>query len=158
MCGYSASDDGLRSLGEDPDTFMAIPTADELLAAITMLRPPQPQENSDLLSPGSAAIDALRAFNFDEYLQDFDSFVPLPLAGGPAASGTRSVTVTLIVPHNNPVETPSSERTESPSLLPSFYAATPSPVSATSHPRRRIRQSISRMCLPGTHQTRLGDG
>ena len=81
MCGSSAFDDALRSLGEDPDTFM-YPTADELLAAITMLAPPQPQENNDLLSPGSASIDALQAFNFDEYLQDFGSFVPRPRARG----------------------------------------------------------------------------
>ena len=131
MCGSSAFDDALCSLGEDPDTFTANPTADELLAAITMLAPPQLQENNDLLSPGSAAIDALQAFNFDEYLQVFGSFVPPPVAGEPAASGTRSVTVTLTVPHNSPVETSSSESIESPSPLPSFYAATPSPVSAT---------------------------
>ncbi|KAI9455264.1 hypothetical protein BJY52DRAFT_1188485 [Lactarius psammicola] len=68
MCGSSAFDDALRSIGEDPATFMANPTADELLAAISMLAP---QENDDPLSSGSAATDALQAFNFDEYLQDF---------------------------------------------------------------------------------------
>ena len=130
MCGSSAFDDALRSLGEDPDTFMANPTADELLAAISMLAPPQPQENDNVLSSGSAAADAFQAFNFDEYLQDFGSQVPLPAAGEPAPPGTRSVTVTLTVPHNSPVETPSSESVASPSPQPSFYAATPSPVSA----------------------------
>jgi hypothetical protein len=126
MCGSSAFDDALRSLGEDPDTFMSNPTADELLAAISMLAPPQSQENDNLLPSGSAATDALQAFNFDEYLQDFGG--SMPAAGEPAP---RSVTVTLTVPHNSPVEMTPSESIASPSPLPSFYAATPSPVSAT---------------------------
>src|SRR5258708_2074545 len=63
MCGSSAFDDALRSLGEDPATFMANPTADELMAAISMLAPPQQQENNVLLSSsGPEAIDALQAF------------------------------------------------------------------------------------------------
>ncbi|KAH9031253.1 hypothetical protein EDB84DRAFT_1562327 [Lactarius hengduanensis] len=110
MCGSSAFDDALRSLGEDPATFMANPTADELLAAISML---SPQENDDPLSSGSAATDPLQGFNFDEYLQDFGGSAPPPL---PAAGG--------------PVETSSSESLASPSPMPSFYATTPSPVSA----------------------------
>src|SRR6266702_2516033 len=52
MCGSSAFDDALRSLGDDLATFMSNPTADELLAAISM---PAPQENDDPLSSGSAA-------------------------------------------------------------------------------------------------------
>ena len=126
MCGSSAFDDALRSLGEDPDTFMANPTADELLAAISML---VPQENDDPLSSGSAATDALQAFNFDEYLQDFGGSVPPPAAGEPAPPGTHSVTVSLTVPHNSPVEPSPSESVASPSPMASFYATTPSPVS-----------------------------
>ncbi|KAH9020723.1 hypothetical protein EDB85DRAFT_2152907 [Lactarius pseudohatsudake] len=91
MCGSSAFD-ALRSLSENPTTFMANPTADELLAAINML---SPQENDDPLSSGSAATDVLQAFNFDD-----------------------------------PVETRSSESLVIPSPMPSFYATTPSPVSA----------------------------
>ncbi|KAH9014844.1 hypothetical protein EDB85DRAFT_2028627 [Lactarius pseudohatsudake] len=129
MCGSSAFDDALRSLGEDPTTFMANPTADELLATISML---SPQENDDLLSSGSAATDPLQGFNFDEYLQDFGGSAPPPppAAGGSAPPGMHSVTVTLTVPHNSPVETSSSESLASPSPMPSFYATTPSPVSA----------------------------
>ncbi|KAH9015540.1 hypothetical protein EDB85DRAFT_1898659 [Lactarius pseudohatsudake] len=55
-------------LGEDPTTFVANPTADELLAAISLL---SPQEKDDPLSSGSAATDPLQVFNFDDYLQDF---------------------------------------------------------------------------------------
>ncbi|KAH9170904.1 hypothetical protein EDB89DRAFT_2071362 [Lactarius sanguifluus] len=51
MCGSSAFDDALCSLGEDPTTFMANPPADELLSAISIL---SPQENDDPLSSGSA--------------------------------------------------------------------------------------------------------
>ncbi|KAH9003235.1 hypothetical protein EDB83DRAFT_2468309, partial [Lactarius deliciosus] len=129
MCGSSAFDDALRSLGEDPATFMANPTADELLAAISMLTS---QENDDPLSSGSAATDPLQGFNFDEYLQDFGGSAPPPppAAGGSAPPGMHSVIVTLAVPHNSPVETPSSESLACPSPMPSFYATTPSPVSA----------------------------
>ena len=131
MCGSSAFDDALRSLGEDPATFMANPTADELMAAISMLAPPQQQENDVLLSSsGSVATDALQAFNFDEYLQDFGASVPAPAAGGSTPPGTHSVTVTLTVPHNSPVETPPSESVASASPMVSFYATTPSPISA----------------------------
>lgn len=133
MCGSSAFDDALRSLGEDPATFMTNPTADELLAAVNMLAPPPPppQEDDDLLSSsGFAGIDALQAFNFDEYLQDFGASVPAPAAGESAPPGTRSVTVTLTVPHNSPVESPPSESVASASPMASFYATTPSPVSA----------------------------
>ncbi|KAH9170899.1 hypothetical protein EDB89DRAFT_1974888 [Lactarius sanguifluus] len=129
MCGSSAFDDALRSLGEDPATFMANPTADELLAAISMLTP---QEDDVPLSSGSAATDPLQGFNFDEYLQDFGGSAPPPppAAGGSAPPGMHSVTVTLTVPHNSTVETPSSESLACPSPMPSFYATTPSPVSA----------------------------
>ncbi|KAF8268179.1 hypothetical protein EI94DRAFT_1209664 [Lactarius quietus] len=132
MCGSSAFDDALRSLGEDPATFMTNPTADELLAAISMLAPQQQQENEDLLSPsGSAPTDVLQTFNFDEYLQDFGVSVPAPVMGESAPPGMRSVTVTLSVPHNSPVESPPSESSASESPMVSFYATTPSPVSAT---------------------------
>ncbi|KAI9437495.1 hypothetical protein H4582DRAFT_1954870 [Lactarius indigo] len=130
MCSSSAFDDALRSLGEDPATFMANPIADELLAAINML---MPQRNDDPLSYNSMATDAaLQAFNFDEYLQDFGGSVPPPppTSGEPTPPGTHSVTVTLTVPHNSPVETPSSESVASPNPMPSFYATTPSPILA----------------------------
>ncbi|KAI9455274.1 hypothetical protein BJY52DRAFT_657794 [Lactarius psammicola] len=120
----SAFDDALRSIREDPATFMANPTADELLAAISTLAP---QVNDNPLSSGSAATYALQAFDFDEYLQDFGGSVPPPAAGELAPPGTYSVTVSLTVPHNSTVEP--SESVASASPLPSFYATTPSPVS-----------------------------
>ncbi|KAH9059043.1 hypothetical protein EDB87DRAFT_1738828, partial [Lactarius vividus] len=91
MCGSSAFDDALRSLGEDPTTFMANPTADELLAAISML---SPQENND---PLSSWLSSDRC--------DFGgSALPQPPAAGePAAAG-----------HAHPVETPSSESLAEP--------------------------------------------
>ncbi|KAI9429968.1 hypothetical protein H4582DRAFT_2021000 [Lactarius indigo] len=108
---------------------MANPTADELLAAINML---MPQGNDEPLSSSSMATDALQAFNFDEYLQDFggSALPPPPTSGEPTPPGTHSVTVTLTVPHNSPVETPSSESVATPSLMPLFYATIPSPISA----------------------------
>lgn len=132
MCGSSAFDDALRSLGEDPATFMANPTEDELLAAISMLAQPQQQETNELLSSSSssAPIDVLQAFNFDEYLQDFGAAVPAPVIGGSAPPGTRSVTVSLTIPQNSPVESPPSESGASASPMASFYTTTPSPVSA----------------------------
>jgi hypothetical protein len=133
MCGSSAFDDALRSLGEDPATFMTNPTEDELLAAISMLAPPQQQQETDGLlssSSGSAPIDMLQTFNFDEYLQDFGASVPAPAVGGSAPPGMHSVTVTLSVPQNSPVESPPSESGASASPMASFYTTTPSPVSA----------------------------
>jgi hypothetical protein len=133
MCGSSAFDDALRSLGEDPATFMTNPTEDELLAAISMLAPPQQQQETDELlssSSGSAHIDVLQAFNFDEYLQDFGASVPAPVVGDSVPPGMRSVTVTLSVPQNSPVESPPSESGASASPMASFYTTTPSPVSA----------------------------
>ncbi|KAH8993407.1 hypothetical protein EDB92DRAFT_1815494 [Lactarius akahatsu] len=56
------------SIDEDPGHFVASPTADELLAAVSMLAPPQLQEDDDLLSSGSAVTDALQAFISGEYL------------------------------------------------------------------------------------------
>jgi hypothetical protein len=96
------------------------------------VRPPgasrQSRGNDDLLPSGSAATDALQAFNFDEYCRTGSS---VPAAGKSAPPGTRSVTVTLTVPHTSPVEMTPSESIASPSPLSSFYAAIPSPVSAT---------------------------
>ena len=57
---------------------MANPTADKLFASISMLAPPQLQENDDLLSSGSTSTEALYAFNLDEYLQDFGCHVLPP--------------------------------------------------------------------------------
>ncbi|KAI9429971.1 hypothetical protein H4582DRAFT_1592075 [Lactarius indigo] len=91
MCGSSAFDDAMRSLGEDPATFMANPTAGELLAALNMLTP---QGNDDPLSSSSMATDAIQTFNFDEYLQDFGSSAlppPPPASGGPAPHRTARV-------------------------------------------------------------------
>ncbi|KAH9033713.1 hypothetical protein EDB83DRAFT_2417774 [Lactarius deliciosus] len=109
MCGSFAFDDALRSLGEDPATMLT------------------PQENDDPLSSGSAATDPLQGFNFDEYLQDFGGSAPPPppTAGGSSPPGMHIVIVTLTVPHNSPVETPSSESLACPSPMPSFYATTP---------------------------------
>ncbi|KAH9020715.1 hypothetical protein EDB85DRAFT_2194232 [Lactarius pseudohatsudake] len=81
MCGSSAFDDALCSLGEDPVTFMANPTADELLSAISML---SQQENDDPLSSGSATTDALQAFNFDECFDFGGSAPPAPSAPEPS--------------------------------------------------------------------------
>ncbi|KAH9164601.1 hypothetical protein EDB89DRAFT_1912061 [Lactarius sanguifluus] len=85
MCGPSAFDDALRSIDEDPGHFVASPTADELLAAVSMLAPPQLQENDDLLSSGSAVTDALQAFISGEYPQDFGGPVPSPATGDSAS-------------------------------------------------------------------------
>ena len=107
MCGSSVFDDALRSLCEDPTTFKTSLTADELLTATSILPPPQQQENDDLLSSsGSRAIDALRAFNLDKYLQDFGGSVPAPAVGQSAPPGAPSVTVILTVPSNGLVEPP----------------------------------------------------
>ncbi|KAH9003230.1 hypothetical protein EDB83DRAFT_2682423 [Lactarius deliciosus] len=62
-------------------TFVASPTADELLAVVSVLAPPQLQEDDDLLSSGSAVTDALQAFVSGEYLQDFGGSVPPPADG-----------------------------------------------------------------------------
>ncbi|KAH9033718.1 hypothetical protein EDB83DRAFT_2417842, partial [Lactarius deliciosus] len=113
-CADSSAFDALCRLGEDPATFIANPTADELLSAMSML---SPQENDDPLSSGSATTDALQVFNFDEYLQNFGGSALLapPASGEPAPPGTHSV----------PVETPSLESLVIPSPMPSFYATTP---------------------------------
>jgi len=126
--GSPAFDDALRALGDDPETFMGGPTADELLAAINLLAPPEAQENDALVLAGSSATstDPLQSsFNFDEYIQDLNSSV-LPLG-----EGAHSVTVTLSVPRNSP---PSSSSESAPSPMPSFYATTPSPVSSSIEP------------------------
>ena len=63
MCGSFAFNDARHNLAQNPDVSMVNPTTDELLAAISALAPPQSQENTDLLSLGSAASDALQPFN-----------------------------------------------------------------------------------------------
>ncbi|KAH9170911.1 hypothetical protein EDB89DRAFT_1974998, partial [Lactarius sanguifluus] len=82
MCGSSVFGDA---------TFVASPTADELLAAVSMLAPPQLQENDDLPSSGSAVTDALQAFISGEYLQDFGGSIPSPAAGDPAPPVSNQV-------------------------------------------------------------------
>ncbi|KAH9023538.1 hypothetical protein EDB83DRAFT_2527280 [Lactarius deliciosus] len=89
-----------------------------------------PQENDDLLSSGSAATDALQAFKFD------------------------NVTTTLSALHNSPVETPSSESLASSSPMPSFYATTPSPITAVE--LCPLRLGVSRVCLPVALRMWLG--
>ena len=77
-------------VGEDPTTFTANPTADELSVAINMLVPPR-QENVDLIIV--LWINALYAFDFDEYLSDFDGSVSAPAVGPSAPPGTHPVTM-----------------------------------------------------------------
>jgi hypothetical protein len=131
MCSSSTFDDTLCNLGEDPATFMTNPTTDELLAVVSMLAPPQQQESDDLLSSsGFAGTDALQAFNFDEYLQDFGASIPAPTTSNSTPPGMCSVTVTSTVPHNSLVESPPSESVASTSPMALLYATTPLPVSA----------------------------
>jgi len=106
--------------------FMAEATTDEPSAC---LRRPSCTENDDIPSSSSAATDALQAFNSNENLQDSGGSVLPAAAGEPAPWGTHSVTVTLTVPPNSPVETPPSESVASPSPMASFYVTTPSPIS-----------------------------
>ncbi|KAH8989852.1 hypothetical protein EDB83DRAFT_2325516 [Lactarius deliciosus] len=106
MCGSSAFDDPLRSIDEDPAAFVASPTADELLAVVSMLAPPQLQENDDLLSSGSAATDALQAFISGEYLWDIGGSVPSLAVGGPAPPARRRFPTRLLNKHQAYVLTP----------------------------------------------------
>ncbi|KAH9020725.1 hypothetical protein EDB85DRAFT_2194262 [Lactarius pseudohatsudake] len=77
-------------IDEDPATFVASPTADELLAAVSMLAPPQLQENNDLPSSGSAVTDALQAFISGDPAEIPDPpFEAIPAASD-KASGIRT--------------------------------------------------------------------
>ncbi|KAH9017549.1 hypothetical protein EDB84DRAFT_1442747 [Lactarius hengduanensis] len=132
-------------LSEDPTAFMANPTADELLAAISML---SPQENDDPLSSGSTATDALQAFNFDEYLQDFGGSAPPPppTSGEPAPPGTH-------IPHGDTVL--GEPREPDPNAVVLVRHDSIACLGGSAIP---CRLSISCGCLPVARRTWLDSG
>ncbi|KAI9437505.1 hypothetical protein H4582DRAFT_2057867 [Lactarius indigo] len=109
MCDPPAFDNALRNIDEDPATFVASPTVDELLAIVTMLAPSQLQENDDLPSSDSAVTNALQASISGEYF------------GGSVSSRA--------IPRHRPGEIPFFECVAGPSLALLFCAMVPSPVS-----------------------------
>ncbi|KAI0249620.1 hypothetical protein BJV78DRAFT_656455 [Lactifluus subvellereus] len=137
MCGSSAFDDALRILGEDPTTFMSNPTPEELFAALSVLAPPQPHA---IDPPPPVSTDPPQAFNFDEYLQDFGSFISQESTDNaptmqPLAED-QDVSVTLSFPQNSP----SAHSGSVASPMPSFYATTPSPASTEPTPPPQPKQ------------------
>ncbi|KAI0291631.1 hypothetical protein B0F90DRAFT_1775681, partial [Multifurca ochricompacta] len=96
MCGSSSFDDTFRTLGENPATmYMSNPSPEEFLAAISMLAPPESQQQENISSPtDSMSIDQLQSssFNFDEYLLDFTTSVPSELRDDDGFDAARART------------------------------------------------------------------
>lgn len=126
MSGSSAFDDPLRLLGENPDTFMSNPTAEQLVETINTLTD-QPHED---VSPSSAdleSIDPIQAFNLDDFVKDFGVSAAQEcesLDAKEERAEEQSITTTLsVVSRNSPAT--SNESAASP--MPSFYVSTSSP-------------------------------
>jgi hypothetical protein len=139
-CGSSAFDDALRMLGEDPTTFMTNPTTEDLLAAINVLVPPQPQAIDPPPSICSISTDPVQSFNFDDYLQDFGA----PRSQGPndippttqPRAEDQNISVTLSVQQSS-LATPSAYSGGVANPMVSFYATTPSPTSTEPTPQAK---------------------